>query len=124
EVLIDFLRLVQRGLQAQVRVVRTDKGTKFMNQTLHAYFTAEGIQHQTSVDKAQKKPKLAQETRPNRPPYSKEYKYTSPHLERHDYSKSKKNRVSMVLRVVLKKMKCCELLHGKNEYTLMAEMEM
>nr|GFB98075.1 retrovirus-related Pol polyprotein from transposon TNT 1-94 [Tanacetum cinerariifolium] len=26
EVLIDFLRLVQRGLQAQVRVVRTDKG--------------------------------------------------------------------------------------------------
>nr|GFA04236.1 hypothetical protein [Tanacetum cinerariifolium] len=49
EVLIDFLRLVQRGLQAQVRVVRTDKGTKFLNQTLHAYFTAEGIQHQTSV---------------------------------------------------------------------------
>nr|GFA97035.1 retrovirus-related Pol polyprotein from transposon TNT 1-94 [Tanacetum cinerariifolium] len=27
KVLIDFLRLVQRGLQAQVRVVRTDKGT-------------------------------------------------------------------------------------------------
>nr|GFB33449.1 integrase, catalytic region, zinc finger, CCHC-type, peptidase aspartic, catalytic [Tanacetum cinerariifolium] len=27
EVLIDFLRLVQRGLQAQVGVVRTDKGT-------------------------------------------------------------------------------------------------
>nr|GEW92093.1 retrovirus-related Pol polyprotein from transposon TNT 1-94 [Tanacetum cinerariifolium] len=49
EVLIDFLRLVQRGLQAQVRVVRTDKGTKFLNQTLHAYFAAEGIQHQTSI---------------------------------------------------------------------------
>nr|GEY61412.1 hypothetical protein [Tanacetum cinerariifolium] len=49
EVLIDFLRLVQRGLQAQVRVVRTDKGTKFLNQTLHAYFAAEGIRHQTSV---------------------------------------------------------------------------
>nr|GFB89635.1 putative ribonuclease H-like domain-containing protein [Tanacetum cinerariifolium] len=49
EVLIDFLRLVQRGLQAQVRVVRTDKGTKFLNQTLHAYFAAQGIQHQTSV---------------------------------------------------------------------------
>nr|GFA88891.1 hypothetical protein [Tanacetum cinerariifolium] len=49
EVLIDFLRLVQRGLQAQVRVVRTDKGTEFMNQNLHAYFAAEGIQHQTSV---------------------------------------------------------------------------
>nr|GFB08029.1 ribonuclease H-like domain-containing protein [Tanacetum cinerariifolium] len=49
EVLIDFLRLVQRGLQAQVRIVRTDKGTKFLNQTLHAYFAAEGILHQTSV---------------------------------------------------------------------------
>nr|GEW70417.1 integrase, catalytic region, zinc finger, CCHC-type, peptidase aspartic, catalytic [Tanacetum cinerariifolium] len=49
KVLIDFLRLVQRGLQAQVRVVRTDKGTEFLNQTLHAYFVAEGIQHQTSV---------------------------------------------------------------------------
>nr|GFB58326.1 putative ribonuclease H-like domain-containing protein [Tanacetum cinerariifolium] len=49
KVLIDFLRLVQRGLQAQVRVVRTDKGTEFLNQTLHAYFAVEGIQHQTSV---------------------------------------------------------------------------
>nr|GFA80816.1 retrovirus-related Pol polyprotein from transposon TNT 1-94 [Tanacetum cinerariifolium] len=49
EVLIDFLRLVQRGLQAQVRVVRTDKGMEFLNQTLHAYFAAEGIHHQTSV---------------------------------------------------------------------------
>nr|GEX43823.1 Gag-Pol polyprotein [Tanacetum cinerariifolium] len=35
EVLINFLRLVQRGLQAQVRVVQTDKGTEFLNQTLH-----------------------------------------------------------------------------------------
>nr|GEU87485.1 hypothetical protein [Tanacetum cinerariifolium] len=49
EVLIDFLRLVQIGLQAQVRVVRSDKGTEFLNQSLRAYFAAEGIQHQTSV---------------------------------------------------------------------------
>nr|GEX71102.1 retrovirus-related Pol polyprotein from transposon TNT 1-94 [Tanacetum cinerariifolium] len=49
EVLIDFLRLVQRGLHAHVRIVRTDKGTEFLNQTLHAYFDAEGILHQTSV---------------------------------------------------------------------------
>nr|GEY05573.1 retrovirus-related Pol polyprotein from transposon TNT 1-94 [Tanacetum cinerariifolium] len=49
EVLIDFLRLVQRGLQSQVGMVRTDKGTEILNQTLHAYFAAEGIQHQTSV---------------------------------------------------------------------------
>nr|GFD35466.1 retrovirus-related Pol polyprotein from transposon TNT 1-94 [Tanacetum cinerariifolium] len=49
KVLIDFLRLVQRGLQPQVRMVRTDKGTEFLNQTLHAYFAAEGIKHQTFV---------------------------------------------------------------------------
>nr|GEY76993.1 Gag-Pol polyprotein [Tanacetum cinerariifolium] len=30
EVLIDFLRFVQRGLQTQVRVVRTDNGTEFL----------------------------------------------------------------------------------------------
>nr|GEV07391.1 hypothetical protein [Tanacetum cinerariifolium] len=42
-------RLVQRGLHAQVRTVRTDKGTEFLNKTLHAYFAAEGINHQTSV---------------------------------------------------------------------------
>ncbi|GKB62740.1 retrovirus-related pol polyprotein from transposon TNT 1-94 [Tanacetum coccineum] len=37
KVLIDFLKLVQRGLHDQVRTVRTDKGTKFLNKTLHAY---------------------------------------------------------------------------------------
>nr|GFA04301.1 hypothetical protein [Tanacetum cinerariifolium] len=42
-------RLVQRGLQVQVRVVRTDKGSEFLNQTLHAYFAADGIHHQTSI---------------------------------------------------------------------------
>nr|GFB14081.1 integrase, catalytic region, zinc finger, CCHC-type, peptidase aspartic, catalytic [Tanacetum cinerariifolium] len=49
EVLIDFIKLIQRGLQAQVGVVRTNKGTEFLNQTLHTYFATEGIQHQTSV---------------------------------------------------------------------------
>nr|GEW61125.1 Gag-Pol polyprotein [Tanacetum cinerariifolium] len=49
EVLIDFLRLVHRRLHAQVRIVRTDKGTEFLNKTLHAYFASEGINHQTSV---------------------------------------------------------------------------
>nr|GFB29152.1 hypothetical protein [Tanacetum cinerariifolium] len=49
EVLINFLRLVQRGLQAQVRVVRSDKGMEFLNQTLHAYFAAEGILQQTAA---------------------------------------------------------------------------
>nr|GEW95365.1 Gag-Pol polyprotein [Tanacetum cinerariifolium] len=49
KILVDFLRLVQRGLHAQVRIIRTDKGTKFLNKTLHAYFASEGILHQTSV---------------------------------------------------------------------------
>nr|GEW65004.1 Gag-Pol polyprotein [Tanacetum cinerariifolium] len=49
KVLIDFLRLIQRGLQAQVRVVQTDKGREFLNQTLHVYFAAEGILHQTAA---------------------------------------------------------------------------
>ncbi|GJR87416.1 retrovirus-related pol polyprotein from transposon TNT 1-94 [Tanacetum coccineum] len=49
EVLIDFLTLIQRGLHTQVRTVRTDKGTKFLNKTLHAYFVKEGIRHETST---------------------------------------------------------------------------
>nr|GEX00611.1 putative ribonuclease H-like domain-containing protein [Tanacetum cinerariifolium] len=49
ELLINFLRLVQRGLHAHVRTVRTDKGTEFLNKTLHAYFASEGIHHQTLV---------------------------------------------------------------------------
>nr|GEV58626.1 hypothetical protein [Tanacetum cinerariifolium] len=49
EVLIDFLRLVYRGIHAQVRIIRTDKGTEFLNKTLHAYFASKGILHHTSV---------------------------------------------------------------------------
>ncbi|GKE24812.1 hypothetical protein Tco_1436324, partial [Tanacetum coccineum] len=33
--------LVQRGLQAQVVTVQTDKGTEFLNKTLHEYFSLE-----------------------------------------------------------------------------------
>nr|GEV32254.1 retrovirus-related Pol polyprotein from transposon TNT 1-94 [Tanacetum cinerariifolium] len=50
--------LVQRGLHAQVRVVRTDKGTEFLNHTLHAYFASEGILHQIdgeNLDKMKEK---------------------------------------------------------------------
>nr|GEZ63180.1 ribonuclease H-like domain-containing protein [Tanacetum cinerariifolium] len=42
----------------EVKIVRTDKGTKFLNQTLHAYFAAEGILHQTdgeNIDKMKEK---------------------------------------------------------------------
>ncbi|GJW98193.1 retrovirus-related pol polyprotein from transposon TNT 1-94 [Tanacetum coccineum] len=49
EVLIDVLKLIQRNLQAQVITIRTDKGTRFLNKTLSAYFKEEGIEHQTST---------------------------------------------------------------------------
>ncbi|GJR39326.1 retrovirus-related pol polyprotein from transposon TNT 1-94 [Tanacetum coccineum] len=49
KVLKDFLTMIQRNLQAQVISVRTDRGTKFLNKTLHAYFKEEGIEHQTST---------------------------------------------------------------------------
>ncbi|GJS06530.1 integrase, catalytic region, zinc finger, CCHC-type containing protein [Tanacetum coccineum] len=45
----NFLTLVQRGLHAQVRTIQTDKGTEFLNKTLHAYFAKEGIRHETST---------------------------------------------------------------------------
>ncbi|GJR10641.1 retrovirus-related pol polyprotein from transposon TNT 1-94 [Tanacetum coccineum] len=41
EVLEDFLKMIQHNLQAQVIIVRTDRGTKFLNKTLHAYFKEE-----------------------------------------------------------------------------------
>ncbi|GJV84342.1 retrovirus-related pol polyprotein from transposon TNT 1-94 [Tanacetum coccineum] len=50
EVLIDYFpNSYPRGLHTQVRTVRTDKGTKFLNKTLHAYFVKEGIRHETST---------------------------------------------------------------------------
>nr|GFB28089.1 retrovirus-related Pol polyprotein from transposon TNT 1-94 [Tanacetum cinerariifolium] len=63
EVLIDFLRLVQKRLQAQVRVVRTNKGMEFLNQTLHAYFAAEGILHQTLSPTIQRQANVPQADR-------------------------------------------------------------
>ncbi|GJU43186.1 retrovirus-related pol polyprotein from transposon TNT 1-94 [Tanacetum coccineum] len=46
DVLIDFLRMIQRGLQAQVRI---DRGMEFLNKSLEIYFSKEGIEHQTSI---------------------------------------------------------------------------
>nr|GFB97270.1 integrase, catalytic region, zinc finger, CCHC-type, peptidase aspartic, catalytic [Tanacetum cinerariifolium] len=66
-------KLVQRGLQAQVRVVRTDKGTEFLNQTLHAYFAAEGILHQTSIARTPEQNGVA-ERRNRYSTYSRAYK--------------------------------------------------
>nr|GEX16865.1 hypothetical protein [Tanacetum cinerariifolium] len=49
EVLKDFLTMIQRNLQAPVISVRTDRGTKFLNKTLHAFFKEKGMEHQTST---------------------------------------------------------------------------
>ncbi|GJS88360.1 retrovirus-related pol polyprotein from transposon TNT 1-94 [Tanacetum coccineum] len=46
-----FVRDLQGNdlLTAPVISVRTDRGTKFLNKTLHAFFKEEGIEHQTST---------------------------------------------------------------------------
>nr|GEX41552.1 retrovirus-related Pol polyprotein from transposon TNT 1-94 [Tanacetum cinerariifolium] len=49
KVLKDFLTMIQRNLQAPMNTVRTDRGTKFLNKTLNAFFKEEGIKHQTST---------------------------------------------------------------------------
>ncbi|GJR75400.1 retrovirus-related pol polyprotein from transposon TNT 1-94 [Tanacetum coccineum] len=49
EVLKEFLTMIQQNLQAPVIYVRTDRGTKFLNKTLHAFFKEKGIEHQTST---------------------------------------------------------------------------
>nr|GEV04891.1 integrase, catalytic region, zinc finger, CCHC-type, peptidase aspartic, catalytic [Tanacetum cinerariifolium] len=49
EVLKDFLTMIQRNLQALVIFIQTDRGTEFLNKTLHAFFKAAGIEHQTST---------------------------------------------------------------------------
>nr|GFC49485.1 retrovirus-related Pol polyprotein from transposon TNT 1-94 [Tanacetum cinerariifolium] len=47
EVLKDFITMIKRNLQAPMITVRTDRGTKFLNKTLNAFFKDEGIEHQT-----------------------------------------------------------------------------
>ncbi|GKE39346.1 retrovirus-related pol polyprotein from transposon TNT 1-94 [Tanacetum coccineum] len=54
EVLNDFMKMIQRNLQAQVIIVRTDKGIEFLNKTLHAYFKEEGIEHQKTTPRTLK----------------------------------------------------------------------
>ncbi|GJS14470.1 retrovirus-related pol polyprotein from transposon TNT 1-94 [Tanacetum coccineum] len=49
EVLKEFLTMIQQNLQAPVISVQTDKGTEFLNKTLHAFFKEKGIEHQTST---------------------------------------------------------------------------
>ncbi|GKB30583.1 retrovirus-related pol polyprotein from transposon TNT 1-94, partial [Tanacetum coccineum] len=62
EVLKDFLKMIQRNLQAKVIYVRTDKGTEFLNKTPHAYFKEEGIKHQTSTPRTPEQNGIAEVT--------------------------------------------------------------
>nr|GFB73974.1 putative ribonuclease H-like domain-containing protein [Tanacetum cinerariifolium] len=41
--------MIQRNLQAPMITVRTDRGTKFLNKTLNAFFKEEEIEYQTST---------------------------------------------------------------------------
>nr|GEZ08189.1 integrase, catalytic region, zinc finger, CCHC-type, peptidase aspartic, catalytic [Tanacetum cinerariifolium] len=43
------LKFVKDHFCSSLRIVRTNKGTEFLNKTLHAYFAYKGIHHQTSV---------------------------------------------------------------------------
>nr|GFB50328.1 hypothetical protein [Tanacetum cinerariifolium] len=49
EVLIEFLMMIQRNIQAPVITIRTDRGTNFLNKTLNAFFKGKGFKHQTST---------------------------------------------------------------------------
>nr|GEX93628.1 hypothetical protein [Tanacetum cinerariifolium] len=49
KVLKEFLTMIQRNLQALMIIVQTDRGTKFLNKTLNAFFKEEGIEHQAST---------------------------------------------------------------------------
>ncbi|GJU63754.1 integrase, catalytic region, zinc finger, CCHC-type containing protein [Tanacetum coccineum] len=47
--IIKFLKMIQVQLKVPVRRIRTDNGTKFVNQTLREYYEKVGISHETSV---------------------------------------------------------------------------
>ncbi|GKB28129.1 retrovirus-related pol polyprotein from transposon TNT 1-94, partial [Tanacetum coccineum] len=47
--IIKFLKMIQLRLKVPVRRIRTDNGTKFVNQTLREYYDKVGISHETSV---------------------------------------------------------------------------
>ncbi|GJY56724.1 integrase, catalytic region, zinc finger, CCHC-type containing protein [Tanacetum coccineum] len=49
EFVIKFLKMIQVRVNASVRNIRPDNGTKLVNQTLKAYYEEVRISHQTSV---------------------------------------------------------------------------
>ncbi|GJX48604.1 ribonuclease H-like domain-containing protein [Tanacetum coccineum] len=53
--IIKFLKMIQVRLNATIRNIRTDNGTKFVNQTLCSYYESVGISHETSVARTPQK---------------------------------------------------------------------
>ncbi|GJS15053.1 retrovirus-related pol polyprotein from transposon TNT 1-94 [Tanacetum coccineum] len=49
EFIIKFLKMIQVSLNATIRNIHTDNGTKVVNQTLRSYYKDVGISHETSV---------------------------------------------------------------------------
>ncbi|GKE44154.1 retrovirus-related pol polyprotein from transposon TNT 1-94 [Tanacetum coccineum] len=50
--IIKFLKMIQVRLNMPVKNIRTDNGTKFVNQTLCSYYESVGISHETSVTRS------------------------------------------------------------------------
>ncbi|CAH9118454.1 unnamed protein product, partial [Cuscuta europaea] len=46
EIIMTFVRTVQKLLQQSVRIIRTDNGTEFKNQTLTGFYESLGITQQ------------------------------------------------------------------------------
>ncbi|GKC43067.1 retrovirus-related pol polyprotein from transposon TNT 1-94 [Tanacetum coccineum] len=55
DAIIKCIKNIQVRLNATVRNVRTNNGTKFVNQTLHDFYEYVGISHQTSVARTPQK---------------------------------------------------------------------
>ncbi|GKA39754.1 retrovirus-related pol polyprotein from transposon TNT 1-94 [Tanacetum coccineum] len=62
--IIKFLKMIQVRLNAPVRNIRTDNGTKFVYQTLRSYYESVGISHETSVTPRQSLPHVTPKTDP------------------------------------------------------------
>nr|GEV83525.1 retrovirus-related Pol polyprotein from transposon TNT 1-94 [Tanacetum cinerariifolium] len=53
--IIKFLKMIQVRLKVPVRLIQTDNGTEFVNQTLREYYKEVGISHETSVARSRQK---------------------------------------------------------------------
>ncbi|GJT31460.1 retrovirus-related pol polyprotein from transposon TNT 1-94 [Tanacetum coccineum] len=65
EAIIKCIKNIQVRLNATVRNVRTDNGTKFVNQKLREFYENVGISHQTSVARTPQPERRCQKAKPN-----------------------------------------------------------